>query len=184
MQTKVKGCTRVGLFLAGCILLASFCSAAAIAQVPANIGFVELQKVIQEYKKNQDLQQKLEAQNQNNQEEFLQKKTEIDELKEKLKIQESLLDVEAMREQAKRIEEKESELRTWQKEKSDEFNAQKRRYTEEILGDILAVIRTLAVQENYQFILDRGTLLYAAPEEKFDLTDKVLSLLNQEGGQE
>ncbi len=179
MEKKERGCIRMVWFLIFTIFFVSFFSLTGRTQLTANIGFVDLKTVIQEYKKYQKMQQKLTEQSQQNQGEFLQRKKEIEELKAKLKAQESLLTVEAVRERSKRIEEKEGELRAWQKQASTALSRQKKSYMEEILRDILAVIKTIAEQENCDFILDKGMLLYTSPKKRLDLTEKVILLLNE-----
>ncbi|MEA3485728.1 MAG: hypothetical protein U9R03_03360, partial [Candidatus Aerophobetes bacterium] len=52
-------------------------------------------------------------------------------------------------------------------------------YTPQILNEIKAVTKEIAVKEGYRFVFKKIDLLYATPEVEFDLTEKVLSELNQ-----
>ena len=180
MERREKNWRKVICFLTFIIFFVSFFSLTGRTQLTANIGLVDLETVVQEYKKYQKMQQKFTEQSQQNQEQLLQRKKEIEELKDKLKAQESLLTVEAVRERSKRIEEKEGELHAWQKQVSEALSSQKKSYMKEILRDVLVGIKIIAEQENCDFILDKGMLLYTSPKKRLDLTEKVILLLNKE----
>jgi len=149
------------------------------AELVVKIGYVDVQKVFEEYRKKEDLEARLKLEQGKAQQSLEEKRKEIE------RLQEDLIRQEMMLSELARME-KQNELRNETKEleklaQSIQADLQKKwdLYTQEIVNDIMAAAKEIAEKEGYRLIFDKRVLLYATPEVEFDLTQKVLSQLNQ-----
>jgi len=160
------------------------------ADLMVKIGYVDEHKVFEGYQKTRDLRTKLqldyEEKRQSLKAEIERQKEEVEALKEDLLRQETILLPSEREEKQKEIEEKEKELQFLSqsiqeelRKKEEEIYKKWDSYTPEILNEIETVTEEIAVKEGYRFVFKKMALLYVTPEPEFDLTEKVLSELNQ-----
>ena len=161
------------------------------AELMVKIGYVDVQKVFEGYQKTKDLRAKLQLEYRKKQEalkeEIDKQKREIDALKEDLLRQESVLLPSEREKREKEIEEKARKLQALSQSIQEEMRKKEQEiykkwdslYVPEIEKDITGVIKDIAVKEGYRFVFYKAALLYVTPEAEFDLTEKVLSQLNQ-----
>jgi outer membrane protein len=171
---------RCLLFLAFllCFLLGLGIRAPKAALI-AKIGYTDIQKVFQGYKKTGDLEANLKE-SQTEQRQNLEKlKEEIEKLKDELKEGELILTESAKEEKQAEIDQKARELDNLARDVTEKLEGQREKYTDEILQDILAMTRSIAEREGYRLVFHKEALIYATPEPEFDLTEKVLSELNE-----
>jgi len=166
----------------------------AKADLVVKVAYIDTQKIFQEYDKKRDLELRLnvhlEDERENlrkKREELENKKKEIELLQEELKTQGGLITDIAKEEKLRQIEEKREELQNLGTELQDlsasiekSLRTQEEKYTEEIKKDIDNAVERVATREGYRFVFHKEALAYVTSEPEFDLTDKVLSLLNQE----
>jgi len=178
MKSLVKD--RCLLFLAFllCFLLGLGIRAPKAALI-AKIGYIDIQKVFQGYKKTGDLEASLKK-SQTEQRQNLEKlKEEIEKLKDEFKEGELILTESAKEEKQAEIDQKARELDNLARDITEKLEGRREEYTDEIVKDILAVIRAIAEKEGYRLVFSKDALFYATPEPEFDLTEKVLSELNE-----
>lgn len=178
------------------IILLLFClclvmglgSEGAKAALDVKIGYVDLEKIFNEYEKTKELEAKLKMENEADQEMLSERRQiiekEINKLKEELETQALMLSESARKEKQTEIERRAEEL--------DEFSAyieqrnqeREAKYTNEILKDLQtklpSIIESIAEKEGYRFVFDLRSLFYVTPEKEFNLTDKVIARLNEE----
>jgi outer membrane protein len=171
---------RCLLFLAFllCFLLGLGIRAPKAALI-AKIGYTDIQKVFQGYKKTGDLEANLKE-SQTEQRQNLEKlKEEIEKLKDELKEGELILTESAKEEKQAEIDQKGRELDNLARDVTEKLEGQREKYTDEILKDIYAVTGSIAEREGYRLVFHKEALIYATPEPEFDLTEKILSELNE-----
>ncbi len=160
----------------------------ARADLVVKIGYVDWVRIFDGYEKTKELEAKLAMENEADQKmlserrQIIEKK--IDELREELETQALMLSESAREEKQAEIERRAEEL--------DEFSAyierrmidREAKYTDGILRDlgtkVPSIIEGIAEKEGYRFVFDRRSLFYVTPEKEFDLTDKVITQLNEE----
>ena len=171
---------RCLLFLAFllCFLLGLGIRAPKAALI-AKIGYIDIQKIFQGYKKTGDLEASLKK-SQTEQRQNLEKlKEEIEKLKDELKEGELMLTESAKEEKQAEIDQKARELDNLARDVTEKLEGRREEYTDEIVKDILATTRAIAEKEGYRLVFSKDALFYATPEPEFDLTEKVLSELNE-----
>jgi Skp family chaperone for outer membrane proteins len=193
-KRKEKNMMRKREFTIGVFLICFFVilgGKRAGADLKVKIGYVDIQKVFEGYQKTRDLRAKLQSEYKEKQEALKEQvesqKREIDALKENLLRQEAMLLPSEKEEKQKEIEEKMKELQALSQFIQDELRKKEQEiykkweslYLPEIKENISTVTKEIAVKEGYRFIFYKEALLYVTPEVEFDLTEKVLSQLNQ-----
>jgi len=171
---------RCLLFLAFllCFLLGLGIRAPKAALI-AKIGYIDIQKVFQGYKKTGDLEASLKK-SQTEQRQNLEKlKEEIEKLRNEFKEGELMLTESAKEEKQAEIDQKARELDNLAQDVTEKLEGRREEYTDEIVKDILATTRAIAEKEGYRLVFSKDALFYATPEPEFDLTEKVLSELNE-----
>jgi len=149
------------------------------ADLVVKIGYVDVQKVFEGYQRKKDLEMKLRSEQEKARQSLEEKRKEIEALKEELIKQEMLLSESAKAEKEKELQDKTRELQEFVQSVQKQIQGKQDLYTQQIMDDIEAVVKEIAQKEGYRLIFRKEALLYATPELEFDLTEKVLSLLNQ-----
>lgn len=234
MRPKAVGTLLLAVFVVA--LLLECASGGLRAELVPKMGYVDVQRVFQNYQKTEDvmtsltvrfeerwaavgekrklLEEKRRAvgekltQIEEKGDEIEKKGKELEELEEELKLQGPLLAPSAQEEKLAQIQLLSQDIRRLEKERlnlekerrteevqlrsleqevralSDSLQAEKQKeelkYSEEISADIRSTIKDIAENGGYRLVFDKGALLYATPEVEFDLTEEVLSRLNQD----
>jgi len=173
MKIKILALLLIFLFLGGFIRVAK-------ADLVVNIAYVDVQKVFNGYDKTKDLQIAWDSQKESASKQIETKKKEIEKLKEELKSQELLLTEEAKKKRQEEIAAKTDELNKFINSVSQQINKKNEEYSNEILKDIKLKVKEIAEREGYRFVFTKDVLIYVTPELEFDLTEKVISELNQD----
>lgn len=156
------------------VLLAGFglmCSLGYAADL--KFGFVDFEKVFNEYYKTKAEDAKLKA-------DLEKKKAELDKRKEEItKMRDSaeLLGEEAKKQKEKEIVEKIKELNELRKQAEENLIKERNDKWLEIYGEIKDVVGKYGKEKGYNLIFDDKALVYKA--EGYDLTDEVIKLLNK-----
>lgn len=159
---------RIG---AGVGILLLVCSLGFCAEV--KIGYVDVEKVFNSYKKTEDLNNKLRTDQRKTQEKIQKMMKEIEDLQKEMKI----LSPESKKKKEKVLSKKRGELRTFAKHSHTELLKERERMMSEILQDIDKVIQEEAKRGNYDIILDKRVLLYG--NESLDITNKIIKALEK-----
>jgi len=157
------------------ILLLIFLFTNSVVVYPQNlkIGYVDIFKVFNQYKKTQDYDKILE--NERNEKEKLleEKKEEIKKMQEKL----SLLSKKEQEKQRAQITKKAEEYRKMERQFFLDLKRERDEKMREIIEDINRVVKEYGEKNGYKFIFNKGAVLYA--EEGTDLTQTILKIMNQ-----
>jgi outer membrane protein len=160
----------------------------ARADLVVKVGYVDLERIFNEYEETKELEAKLKMENEADGEMLSERRQmiekEIDKLREELETQALMLSESAKEKKQAEIERRIEEL--------DEFSVyierrsidREAKYTDVILKDLdlrlPSIIESVAEKEGYRFVFDRRSLFYVTPEKEFDLTGRVLAQLNEE----
>ena len=147
-------------------------SAAAFAK-EYKIGYVDLPKIFEEYKKTKISEKVLEEKAKGKTEE---EKKMVDELK-KLKDEQALLSEKGKAEKQTIIDNKMKALQDFRKNTQEGLMKEKNTALEGILKDIEGVIQGYAKEGGYDMVLNSRMLLYGS--DQYDVTNDILSRLNK-----
>ncbi len=144
----------------------------AKAQNPLKIGYIELSKIFDEYKKTQDSSRALDEERKEKQAEMEKMVAELNRLKDELEL---LSEAGRKKKQAE-IDEKTRKLSEFERESRIEIGSKRSTMMRDILQEIDGVIEEYGKTKNYDLILDDRFLLYS--DGSMDLTDETIKILN------
>jgi outer membrane protein len=137
------------------------------------IGYVDLAKVFDEYKKTKESEKSLEEKGRAKEAE---RKKIVDELK-KLKDEQALLSEKGKADKQKVIDNKLKDLQDFDRAAREELMKERNDKLGAIMKDIENVVTSYAKETGYDYILNSRAMLYGA--DQYDLTKEVLSRLNK-----
>jgi len=146
-------------------------------------GYVDSQRILQEYQEAVDAQNKLEEIRNQYQAEYDNKVKEYQALAQEIESQSLLLSEEKKKEKTQILQEKAIEIDKYKYDKLNpeggEFYKKNQELFKPVIDKINTVIKKIGTVEEYDFIIDAssGALLHALP--KYDLTNQVLDELNK-----
>ncbi len=141
------------------------------------IGFIDLQKVLNESESGKKAKSDLESFIKSQQSRIDEKGKEIEAMKAEFSKKSSILSEDAKR---KKEEELQKELRDYKRMVADAQEEAKKKETEltkEIFKEIDVLIGKLAKEEGYSAIMEKTILLYTG--DAFDITEKVITKYNE-----
>jgi len=137
------------------------------------IGYVDLAKVFDDYKKTKESEKMLEEKGKAKEAE---RKKIVDELK-KLKDEQALLSEKGKADKQKVIDNKLKDLQDYDRLAREELMKERNDRLGAIMKDIEGVVTAYAKEAGYDIILNSRALLFGA--EQYDLTKEVTSRLNK-----
>ena len=137
------------------------------------MGYVDLAKVFDEYKKTKDSEKNLDEQAKAKE---AVRKGMVDELR-KMKDEQALLSDKAKAEKQAAIDAKLKILQDFDRKTRDDLLKQRNDLLGGIMKDIDKVVADYAKENGYDLVLNYRMLLYGAPQ--YDMTTEVLNRLNK-----
>ncbi len=138
------------------------------------IGFVNVAKVFDGYRRTQSSDAVLEKKGKQKEAELQARLDELKKMRESLE----LLSPEAREPKERQVEEKSDELQRFRTATARELRRERDRVAREILEDIDKTIKVYAAANGFALIVDERALLYG--QEVYDATNAVLNALNQQ----
>lgn len=151
------------------------------------IGFIDSNRILQEYKGTQDLQKKYQAKINEWQNKMDKMKKDIEDLQRQFQTQQIYLSDEAKGRKLQELQNKQKEYENFiqsiwgQDGEAKKLNDQ---LMKPFLSKVDSLLKKIGREEGYSFILDisTGSVVYA--DDAFDITDRIISELNKEFGPE
>ncbi|MCI4626545.1 MAG: OmpH family outer membrane protein [Candidatus Magnetoovum sp. WYHC-5] len=140
------------------------------------IGFVDVQKVLNESTKGKRAKADLEQFIKSKQSSIDSKTKEIEGKRDTLKKKATALSDSAKKTEEDDLRKLVSDFRRVASDAQEEVRKKETELTSGILTEIKDIITAIAKDEGYTYILESGMLLYAS--DKVDLTDKVIKKVN------
>ena len=137
------------------------------------IGYVDLAKIFDEYKKTKESEKALTEKGKVKEEE---RKKLVDELR-KLKDEQALLSDKGKADKQTVVDTKIKNLQDFDRKTRDDLVKERNDLLADIMKDIEKVVTAYAKETNYDIILNSRTLLYGG--EQYDVTNEVLNRLNK-----
>ncbi len=150
---------------------------AGFAADGAKLGYVDIQKILNQSASGKDAKEQLTAKVKKYQDEINRKQEELKRLKDTLEKQGQLLSESARSAKEKDYQQLLKDLQRLQKDAQDDLQAEDEKLTRKILGNIEKIVQDYGRKNGYTMILIRNdSMIYA--DEKADLTDQVLAMVN------
>lgn len=148
------------------------CSLAFAAEL--KIGYVDFEKVFNEYHKTKTEDAKLKADLEKKKEDLDKKREEINKMRDQLDV----LGEKEKKEKEKEIRDRIKELNDLRKAAEEALLEERNKKWLEIYNEIKEVAGKFGKDKGYTFIFDDKALVYKA--EGYDLTEEVIKILNKE----
>ena len=160
----------VGIFL----LLLSF---QGRAEDLDKVGYVDMDRVFDEYTETQKASQELNKDITARRKEITKLENEITSLREELNTQEALLSKEERLKRAQEINQKIFDLQKYVRDVEMDLARKEETMTKKLITAIYNVVQEIGRKEGYTLILRKDSILYGG--EGMDLTDEVIKVLNK-----
>jgi len=145
------------------------------------IGFIDMEYILEKVPNYAEAKNQLEIKAQKWKQEIEEKKTEINKLKENLKVEKPLLTKELIEEREDEINFQETELLEYQQSRfgpKGDLILQKSVLVKPIQDQVFTIVQDIAEQKKYDFIFDKSsdmTMLFAA--KRYDISEQVVRQL-------
>lgn len=158
------------------LTVAIFCMSTPLLAADAKIGYVDLQKALNNSAAGKAAKEKIAAKVKGYEGQIDQKQKELKKLKDDLDKQGLLLSDETRGGKERDYQQKLKDLQRFTKDIQDELQQKDNEFTKQILTDLSKIISELGAKEGYTVILEKteSAVLFAEPSA--DLTDKVIKV--------
>jgi outer membrane protein len=162
------------IILCGVLIFSTFGAVARAAEI--KIGYVDIQKALNESEAGEAAKVAMETEYKNIQTEITQREKELQALQETFQRQGMMLSEKGRKEKEREFQNKMKEYKRWREDKLNEFKQKERDFTKAALKGLGMVVKKLGEDENFTVILEKGQALYISG--KTDLTDRVIQIFN------
>jgi len=155
----------------------------AKAQKPTNIGFVDMEYILENVPEYQQASNQLDERVKEWRNEIEQKRQEIIELKSSLQNERALLTPELIEEREEEIAYQQEQATNYEQKRfgpQGDYMIQKRQLIKPIQDQVFTAIQEIGETRDFDFIFDRNSesgMLFA--KKRFDLSDQVLRSINR-----
>ncbi|MBF0456946.1 MAG: OmpH family outer membrane protein [Nitrospirae bacterium] len=163
------------------VLAVALVFAATVAKAQQNgqnvkIGFVDIQKVINESEPGKKAKEALEVHIKGHQAKIEEKEKAIDAMKADLEKKGAALSEEAKKKKQDDMQSMIRDLKRMAAEAQEEVRKKEADLTKDVFSDIRNIIRQIGKDDGYTAIMESGPVLYSG--EGTDVTDKIVKKLN------
>lgn len=149
------------------------------AEKTVKIGYVDLQKALNESDAGKEAKVVFNKRVEELQKTLDEKQGELKKLKEEMEKQKGLLTSEAREEKEKTYQQKQKELQRLAKDSQEELQQKDMEMTKKILIDLRDVIKKLGSDEGYTLIVEKAESFVLYASEGVEITDKVIKIYNK-----
>jgi Skp family chaperone for outer membrane proteins len=155
----------------------------ANAQKPINIGFVDMEYILENVPEYQQASTQLDHRVKEWQNEIEQKRKEINEMKANLQNERALLTPELIEEREEEIAYQQEQAKNYEQKRfgpKGDYMIQKRQLIKPIQDQVFTALQEIGETRDFDFIFDRNAesgMLFA--KKRFDLSDQVLRSINR-----
>ncbi len=166
---KLLLCTSIIISL----FLCSFASAADMIK----IGYVDIQKVLEQSDESKKVRSTLESLKSSKEKELEKMVNTAKKLDEELKKQQNILSDEAKKSKVEELEKMDRDIRRFVSDSEAELAKKQREMENSILNDLVNIIQKIGKEGDYTLILPATVILYS--NKVIDITDTVLKKFNE-----
>jgi outer membrane protein len=169
--------------LALAVIVSSVASAQAAAPAPSRIGFIDLQRTLNETKVGKAAKSKLESDKTDKQKKVNDKKDALKKEADELEKQRVVLKPDAIAKREKELQDEYVQLQQLFMQLQQDLAKQEAQLTRDIFGKAATIIESIAKRDGYTMIVEKneGAVLWA--DKSVDITDEVNKRLDAGEGQ-
>lgn len=153
------------------------------ARAELKIGVVDLYRVLNESEEGKKAVSELQAMVESKQKSLEEKQKKITTLKEEFEKKKSVLNEEARKAKEDEIERLSRDLQRTAADYQVEIQKKQNEITQSLLKEIRQIINDIAQKEGYTLILEKTEQLILFNSPSIEITDKIISTLNQKSTQ-
>jgi outer membrane protein len=165
--------------IAAATLLATAFTAAAHAQ-PIKIGYVDVQRAIQEVEEGKAARSRLKTEFDHRRAQIDKKSADLERMQQEYEKQAAVLSDDAKRKKQEEFQKALIEARKSAGDLQEDMNRQEQQAMSGILQRLQQVVAEIAERESFNYVMDKGTLLYAP--QAADITNEVVRRYNDRFG--
>lgn len=160
------------------LALALLCALAGTARADLKLGYVDLQRALNESEAGKAAKERFKAQVDRLQVDLKKKKDALDSMKEKLEKKSSVMKPEEARNLENDYQKKLRDFERAYKDSQGELQQKDNELTVELLKELQVVIEEFGKEQGYSIILEQSSssVLYGSPE--LDLTEQIIGRYN------
>jgi outer membrane protein len=166
----------MGTILLGVLILLAFAAAARAAEI--KIGFVDMQRALNECDEGKEAKGVMQGEYQKFQDEIAQRRKDLQALKETLQSQGVMLSEKGRKEKERKYQNKLKEFKRWGEDRQGELKRKEMEITNATLKGLAAVVKKLGEEEQFSLILERNEAIILYGSKAIDLTDRVIQIFN------
>ena len=161
----------VGIALAIIVLIPS------LSWAGFKVGYVDMQRVLQESERGKKLLERLQKEKEAKEEDLKLKQQELKQLKDEYDRTKNMLSPQKRSEKEAELMRKMQEFQTLVNQYQIELQQKQDEYTQQAVGEIKIIISNYAKKHGYDLILVKDAVLYMPSA--YDLTDKIIREYNK-----
>lgn len=165
--------------LAGLIFLGAGVTSAAWAADAIKIGYVDMQKALNQCEAGKDAKKTITEEVEKMQKSFQGKQRELERIKEDLEKRGSVLSESVRREKEKEYQTKLRDMQRLQRDYEEDVRRKDREYTERILRELEIIVKKLGEEGKYTVILEKNQPALVYISSSLDITDEVIKIADR-----
>jgi outer membrane protein len=167
---------RMGTILWGVLILSAFTAVARAAEV--RIGFVDMQRTLNECEAGKEAKGLMKGEYQKFQEEIAQRRKDLQALKGSFQSQGLMLSEKGRKQREREYQNKLKEFKRWGEDRQAELKRKEMEITKATLKGIAAVVKKLGEEEKFTLIFEKNEAIILYGSKAIDLTDRVIQIFN------
>ena len=167
---------EMGIILWGVLLFSAFAAVARAADI--KIGFVDMQRALNECDAGKEAKGVMKTEYQKFQEEIAQRRKDLQALNETLQSQGLMLSEKGRKEKEREYQNKLKEFKRWGEDRQGELKRKEVEITNATLKGLAALVKKLGEEENFTFILEKNEAIILYGSKALDITDRVIQIFN------
>lgn len=161
-----------------CGVFALLVSGAMAYAAELRIGYVDIQRALNESEAGKKAKVVMESEYQKFQTEIAQRRKEIQDFQETLQKQGMMLSEKARKEKEKDYQNKVKDFKRWGEDRQGELKQKEIELTKAALQGLGTVVKKLGEEEKFTLILEKNEAIVLYASGTIDLTDRVIKLFN------
>jgi len=166
----------MGIILWGTLVFSAFATVARAAEI--KIGFVDMQRALNECEAGKEAKGIMKSEYQKFQEEIAQRRKDLQALKESLQSQGLMLSEKGRKEKEREYQNSLKEFKRWGEDRQAELKRKEMEITKTTLTGLAAVVKKLGEEEKFTFILEKNEAIILYGSKAVDITGRVIQIFN------
>lgn len=166
----------MGTILLGVLIFSALAAVARAAEI--KIGFVDIQRALNECDAGKEAKGIMQGEYQKFQKEIAQRRKDLQALKETLQSQGLMLSEKGRKEKEREYQNRLKEFKRWGEDRQGELKRKEMEITNATLKGLATLVKKLGEEEKFTLILEKNEAIILYGSKAIDLTDRVIQIFN------